>query len=191
MALDNHHLTLFASTIAAGLGTAVLMAGAGHQGFDATLPASVGNYVSATAMGGALLMLSLLAFVAVVSRGRREGSLRVPTAFFAMALGFASLWFWFVPARTAFIAGSCQTGNVAACSIADRMGGTPRAVARGNDDWVERTCVAGDAELCRLAAARRLVHPTRFCPNVPLGSEFEVVEWCTRSEEGRSLVARR
>lgn len=185
MTLRTTALTLFASTIATGLGFALAA-----SAFIASVNDE--SYAAALFAGAALLLLGPAFFVGIASRAARRDEKTVKVALGAFVTGMLSVWFWLVPAQTAFLTGACRYGNFGACDAVVEQGGFPADVALGNDDFVVRQCeVLGKGNYCRLAAARRLSSPTKFCRLLSAGDAFEVVEWCTADRTGWRLVARR
>lgn len=178
-------LKQFAATVGAGIGTAVLVAGWTRRLGGVHAEASI--YVGAT-----LAFASAAAFVLLAHRESQNPGRMVVRSGAAMALGLACVWFWLVPVRGAVLLVACTQGHNGACSTVAEYGGIPAAVARSNSEFVEERCLlAGDPAYCRLAAARKIVHPRRFCPRISLDEAFEVVEWCTSSPQTGELIARR
>ena len=185
MTLNNTALSLFASTIASGLGLALTVSSstAVLDGAPVSLPLIAGL---------ALVLAGSAVFLGVGSRATRGDTAMLKVVFGAFAAGLLSVWFWLVPAQIAVVTVACHYGNFGACEQIAEAGGFPATVASSNDDYVTRKCeMSADARYCRLAAARRLSHPARFCPNIEPSQAFEVVEWCTPNQSGDVLVARR
>jgi len=181
MTLHTTALSLFASTIASGLGLAL------------TSQALFGDGNSLALLAGlAMLLLGPAAFVGIASRAVRGDEAMLKVVIASFAAGFLSVWFWLVPAQKAVMTVACHVGNLGACEAVVTDGGFAADVALSNDDFVVQQCeVFKKANYCRIAAARRLSHPARFCPNLDPAQGFEVVEWCTPNRQGDLLVARR
>lgn len=185
MTLHTTALSLFSSTIASGLGLAMTA--------RAATGVMNGEGSSLALLGGlALLLLGSAAFIGVASRAVEGDKKMVKIVFGSFLAGLLSLWFWLVPAQTAVVTIACHYGNFGACETVAEGGGFGATVANSNDEFVIRQCESkGKAPYCRLAAARRLSHPGRFCTYIRPEDAFEVVEWCTPNIDGDQLVARR
>jgi len=185
MTLNTPWLTLFATTVGSGLGLA-----ATHTGLTEMF-ANTGGGV-AMAVGFVLLLVFPTAFVGIAIRSYRSGSVGARGIATAVATGVLGLWFWLVPAQTAFLTGACLSGHYNACGIVAAEGGYAADYVNNQDEYVEYLCkFEGEAEYCRIAAAKQLVSPHTFCPRISIADEFEVVEWCTRAQSAGLLVARR
>jgi len=181
MTVNTPALSLFASTIATGLGLALATTAFNSSSPDAAL-----------LIGLALLLMGPAVFVGVASRIVRRDTRMIKTVAGAFVVGALSIWFWLVPAKTGFLTGACLAGRVDACHAVEQNGGFPAQIVRTNDDFVVDQCEnRGRAAYCRLAAAKRLSNPARFCPTVDPRDGFEVIEWCTVGSEWNGLVARR
>ena len=185
MTLHNTALSLFASTVACGLGLALTVSSSSAvaHGSGTSTPLIIGL---------ALMLLGSAVFLGVGSRDTRDDAAMLKVVLGALGAGVLTVWFWLVPAQVGVVTVACHYDNFGACERIMEGGGFPASVAISNDDFVTRQCEVGaDARLCRLAAARRLSHPSRFCPNIEPSEAFEVVEWCTPNQAGDLLVARR
>ncbi len=182
MTLHTTALSLFASTIASGLGLAVTAS---------TLVSARTNSLSLM-VGLALVLLGPAVFLGVASRAVRGDRAMLKVVFGAFLAGVTSVWFWLVPAQTAVMTVACHYDNFSACEGVVAQGGFAGNIALTNDAFVLRQCEsAGKASYCRMAAAKRLSHPHRFCGYLSPDDAFEVVEWCTASSDRSALVARR
>lgn len=181
MTLNTPALTLFASTIASGLGLSLATSAFTTSGSDVAL-----------LIGLALLLIGPATFVGVASRIVQRDTAMIRTVLVAFLTGVLSIWFWLVPAKTGVMTGACVAGKLSACAAVAQGGGFPAQIAHTNDAFVVAQCEQlGRPEYCRLAAAKRLSHPTRFCTSIDPRDGFEVVEWCTPARGWDGLVARR
>ena len=176
-------ITLFASTIAAGLGLAL----------TASALSELAAVSGMELLSGVFLLTAGSAFFTGIARRATEHDpATIKLVCGSFAAGVACLWFWLVPAQEAVLTVACHYDNLGACkTVADGDGFAAR-VARSNDDFVAAQCLHGkQPAYCRLAAARRVVHPQRFCHELNPDDAFEVVEWCTFDAYHSGLVARR
>lgn len=141
----------------------------------------------------ALILLGPAVFIGVASRAVRGDRAMTKVVLGAFFAGLTSVWFWLGPAQTAVMTAACHHDNFGACEAVVVGGGFAGDMALTNDDFIVNQCESrGKADYCRLAAARRLSHPSRFCLYLNPDDAFEVVEWCTpSSNDPKLLVARR
>ena len=185
MTVRTPQLTLFASTIATGLGFSVVTTSLGAS-------STAANYTIPFVVGAAMLLVGQAVFVATASREIHRDRAAISLVVAAFFAGVVSVWVWLGPAQTGFLAAACANDRFGACERLEQEGGLAAQVAHGNDDFVVHMCeIAKDARHCRLAAAKRISHPTKFCRALDQSEAFEVVEWCTLNRDGDLLVARR